>query len=157
MPLRLKRTWEIMTGQREPVTAGDAEGADRGQGNNADTSYPQAPDADGVDVSLRITGWKRTGVAIRTADELVLEREPDNIYDPFAVRFITQERKHAGYVMAGQAALLAPALDAGDVELLSRARVIEESTDGKARPLEVKVTIVHHGRAIRDTSDSRTV
>eukprot|EP00976_Prorocentrum_cordatum_P103562 1193521-Prorocentrum_minimum.AAC.6 len=67
MPLRLKRTWEIMTGQREPVTAGDAEGADRGQGNNADTSHPQAPDADGVDVSLRITGWKRTGVAIRTA------------------------------------------------------------------------------------------
>jgi hypothetical protein len=59
--------------------------------------------------------------ALEEGARLVLEREPDNQFDPFAIKVLIPEDEasgtgyfHVGYIPAKIAAKLAPRLDAGE-------------------------------------------
>lgn len=69
---------------------------------------------------------ERTSVceSLRKGDPIILEREPDNDYDPFAIMVKSKENKQCGYLPAELAKWLAVVLDAKEVQI-SQASVKE--------------------------------
>lgn len=69
---------------------------------------------------------ERTSVceSLRKGDSIILEREPDNDYDPFAIMVKSKENKQCGYLPAELAKWLAVVLDAKEVQI-SQANVKE--------------------------------
>lgn len=69
---------------------------------------------------------ERTSVceSLRKGDSIILEREPDNDYDPFAIMVKSKENKQCGYLPAELAKWLAVVLDAKEVQV-SQANVKE--------------------------------
>ena len=62
--------------------------------------------------------------SLRKGDPIILEREPDNDYDPFAIMVKSKENKQCGYLPAELAKWLAVVLDAKEVQI-SQASVKE--------------------------------
>lgn len=67
-----------------------------------------------VGVGFRTKKEERPGIAAKTPATATLEREPDNRFDPNAVKVIVGGR-HLGYLPALVAEQLAPRLDSGEV------------------------------------------
>ena len=61
---------------------------------------------------------------LQLEEELLLRREPENLYDPWAILILRQDQTKLGYVPRGENLILARLLDAGK-NLLARLKAKE--------------------------------
>lgn len=73
---------------------------------------PKFPNVRIVGMHFRGEHAKAWAEAVPVGTELFYEREPENPYDPSAIK-IMYNLEHMGYVERGQAAFIAPHLDDG--------------------------------------------
>ena len=116
---------------RADAKGGGAGGGASGRDESSDTLY-----------TLHLVGWKRhkKGQGLAVGVEVRLDREPENRFDPNAVKvFCPSLERWVGYIMAGEASHLARALDTGDAAV--RRAVLREApaADLEAKPLCVEI------------------
>lgn len=73
---------------------------------------PKFPNVSVVGMYFRGPHAKAWAEQVPIGEELFYEREPENPYDPSAIK-IMYNLEHVGYVERGQAAFIAPHIDAG--------------------------------------------
>ena len=107
---------------------------------------PEEP-RDVVEACVQLVGYSRketkhAKASLRVGARLALRREPSNRYDgnAIAVHLGNADGARCGYVMAVQAARLAPALDDDEIDVLS-ATLERECPEKGAKPLPVRLRL----------------
>jgi len=88
---------------------------------------------------IRYKGRRIAASQVSEGDQLVLEVEPDNPYDPYAVRVIFEGR-HIGYVQRAKARIVSREMQLGR-EVRSYAKAVKPATDEYPFPW-IQMTIV---------------
>ena len=79
---------------------------------------PNFPNVRVVGMHFRGGGAKDVAAAINSATPIVLEREPENPYDAYAIKVLVGDM-HIGYIERGQAAWISPLMDEGAEPLIT--------------------------------------
>lgn len=88
---------------------------------------PTFPNVACVGMHFRGGGAVELARMIDETTEVLLEREPENQYDAYAIKVMIADQ-HIGYIERGQAAWISPLLDEGEV---ARVEYVEHEQRGK--------------------------
>lgn len=102
--------------------------------------------ADFMIAGTRRSTERREGCeSLQVGDDLVLEREPDNIHDENAILVLSVDDTELGYVPRQDAKLMAPLLDSGAEAKATVKKLLTATDDGHIIP--VVVASLHHATA----------
>lgn len=85
-------------------------------GNTACLPQPFARDILLLETYIAGTSWRNlTGVydTLHIGDELIMRREPDNAHDTLAIKVLTRDEIHIGYIPRAKNEVLSNLMDAG--------------------------------------------
>lgn len=83
-----------------------------------------------------VEGIDKIGNSLKEDDRLVFYREPDNPYDPQAIRIETLEGKKIGYVPKQDNVIFSRLMDAGKVLF---AKIMEKEMKGEWLKIRIKI------------------
>lgn len=86
--------------------------------------HPSFPEVRIVGMHFRGAEMVEYASALQGGEELSLEREPENQYDQNAIKVLTNDGTHLGYIERGQAAWISGHMDEGATYLARVDRVV---------------------------------
>ena len=91
-------------------------------------------------VGITFEGRQAVAEGLSEGDELLLERQPDNAYDPNAIALIAPDGSQVGFIRRQIAAAIAPLIDAGAEY---EAVVLQVTGGDQGRSLGINVQVTH--------------